>query len=163
MTVNMSPASAHTVDTARPDVIGFYHEATGSIAYLIADPATGRAAIIDPVLDFNLRAGRVSTSFADGMLEAVASRKLTVEWILDTHPHADHFSAAAYMKGKFGAPMAIGEKVADVQTLWQAIYNLPPITTGYWDRLFADGETFSIGSLPVRVMLCPGHTLASIT
>jgi glyoxylase-like metal-dependent hydrolase (beta-lactamase superfamily II) len=161
MTVNMSPAGAMT--SPRPDVTGFYHEKTGSIAYLVADPATARAAIIDPVLDFDPRSGRVSSGFADGMLEAVANRKLTVDWILDTHPHADHLSAAAYLKGKLGAPTAIGEKVAEVQKLWQKIYNLPPYTTQYWDRLFKDGDTFQVGSLDARVMLCPGHTLASIT
>ncbi len=149
--------------TQRPDVTGFYHEPTGSIGYLVADPATGRAAIIDPVLDFSQRAGRVSTSFADGILEAVASRNLKVDWILDTHPHADHFSAAAYLKQKLGAPTAIGEKVAEVQTLWQAIYNLPPYRLDAWDRVFADGDKFTIGSLDARVMFSPGHTLASIT
>lgn len=150
-------------DATRPDVTGFYHEATGSIAYLIIDPATKRAAIIDPVLDYEPHSGRVSTTFADRMLEDVAHRGLTVDWILDTHPHADHFSAAAYLKKKLHAPMAIGEKVVDVQKLWQAIYNLPPYTTGNWDRLFKDGETFKIGSLEAKVMLSPGHTLASIT
>lgn len=164
MTMNVLSASrSATAQPGSPDVTGFYHEATGSIAYLVVDPATGRAAIVDPVLDFSPRAARVSTTFADGMLEAVASRKLTVDWILDTHPHADHFSAAAYIKGKLGAPMAIGEKVADIQKLWQTIYNLPPYTTQYWDRLFSDGDTFRIGSFDASVILCPGHTLASIT
>jgi glyoxylase-like metal-dependent hydrolase (beta-lactamase superfamily II) len=147
----------------KPDVMGFYHEPTCSIAYLVADPATKRAAIIDPVLDFDPHSGRVSTSFADHMMRMAAERELTVEWILDTHPHADHFSAAAYMKEKLGTPTAIGEKVIEVQKLWQAIYNLPPYTTDYWDRLFRDGETFKIGSLDATVMLNPGHTLASVT
>ncbi|WP_428523110.1 MBL fold metallo-hydrolase [Pseudorhodoplanes sp.] len=146
-----------------PEVIGFYHEKTGSIAYLVTDPATKRAAVIDPVLDFDPRAGKVTTQSADAILKAIEERGLTIDWILDTHPHADHFSAAAYLKDKLGAPMAIGEKVADIQKLWENIYNLPPYTTQYWDRLFADGESFSIGSLDARVMLCAGHTLASIT
>jgi glyoxylase-like metal-dependent hydrolase (beta-lactamase superfamily II) len=149
--------------TPRPDVTGYYHEPTGSIAYLVVDSATGHAAVIDPVLDFDLRTGRTSTASADRMLDAIASRGLTIDWILDTHPHADHLSAAAYMKDKLGAPMAIGEKVADIQTLWQAIYNVPPYTTQNWDRLFKDGDTFKIGSLDARVMLCAGHTLASVT
>jgi glyoxylase-like metal-dependent hydrolase (beta-lactamase superfamily II) len=147
----------------RPEVTGFYHEPTGSIAYLVADSATGHAAIVDPVLDFDRRSGRVTTAFADQMLAAVADRKLTIDWILDTHPHADHLSAAAYMKNKLGAPTAIGEKVANIQKLWEKIYNLPPYTTQYWDRLFKDGDTFKIGSLDARVMLCAGHTLASVT
>src|SRR5690606_17301218 len=90
---------------------------------------------------------------------------LKVEWILDTHPHADHFMAAAYLKEKLGAPQAIGEKVRDVAVLWRKFYNLPSAfdPTAAFDRLFAEGDTFEIGSLPVRVMLSPGHTLASIT
>ncbi len=149
--------------SASPHVTGFYHERSGSIAYLVVDPATNHAAVIDPVLDFEPRAGRVSTVSADAMLKVIAERGLTIDWILDTHPHADHFSAAAYMKDKLGAPMAIGEKVADIQALWEKIYNLPPFGTGHWDRLFKDGDTFKIGSLDARVMLCAGHTLASIT
>ena len=147
----------------KPDVMGFYHEPTCSIAYLVADPATKRAAIIDPVLDFEPHSGRVSTSFSDHMMRMAAERDLTVEWILNTHPHADHFSAAAYLKEKLGVPTEIGEKVVEVQKLWRAIYNLPPYTTDYWDHLFRDGESFKIGSLDAKVMLNPGHTLASVT
>ncbi|MFN3350565.1 MBL fold metallo-hydrolase [Pseudorhodoplanes sp.] len=164
MLMNMSPSTSPArASHPSPEVTGFYHEQTGSIAYLVVDPATAHAAVIDPVLDFDPRSARVATGFADAMLEAVAARKLTVDWILDTHPHADHFSAAAYMKDKLGAPMAIGEKVADIQTLWEKFYNLPPYHTRYWDRLFKDGDTFKIGSIDTRVMLCAGHTLASIT
>jgi glyoxylase-like metal-dependent hydrolase (beta-lactamase superfamily II) len=164
MTMNTSsqPRPAPT-KAALPEVTGFYHEKTGSIAYLAVDPTTGHGAVIDPVLDFDLRAGRVSTTSADQMLDVIASRKLTIDWILDTHPHADHLSAAAYLKDKLGAPMAIGEKVADIQKLWQAIYNVPPCSTQYWDRLFKDGDTFKVGSLDAKVMLCAGHTLASVT
>ena len=150
-------------DLPRPDVTGFYHGPTHSIAYLVADAATRRAAIIDPVLDFDANSGRVSTAFADYMMNTAIARGLTIDWILDTHPHADHFSAAAYMKQKLAAPTAIGEKVIEVQKLWQVIYNLPQYRTDYWDRLFADGERFKLGSLDVSVMLHPGHTLASIT
>jgi glyoxylase-like metal-dependent hydrolase (beta-lactamase superfamily II) len=163
MLMNVSIPSPAAASQVSPEVTGFYHERTGSIAYLVVDPSTARAAVIDPVLDFDQRSGRVTTTFADGMLKAIAERKLTIDWILDTHPHADHFSAAAYMKEKLGAPMAIGEKVIEVQKLWQKIYNLPPYTTEYWDRLWKDGDSFKIGSLDARVMLCAGHTLASVT
>jgi len=151
--------------SAGPDVSGFYHEPSGSIAYLVADPATGRAVIIDPVLDYDQKAGRITTTSADALLRAIEERNLTVDWILDTHPHADHFSAAAYLKDKLRVPMAIGEKVVDIQKLWQAIYNEPDFPTDgkSWDRLFADGETFSVGDLPGYVIHSPGHTLASIT
>ena len=88
-----------------------------------------------------------------------------VEWILDTHPHADHFSAAQYLKEKTGAPTAIGEKVIEVQKLWKGIYNWPdfPADGSRWDKLFAEGETFQVGNIPARVLFSPGHTLASIT
>ncbi|MBC7311371.1 MAG: MBL fold metallo-hydrolase, partial [Rhizobium sp.] len=92
-------------------------------------------------------------------------KRLTVEWILDTHPHADHFSAAHYLKGKTGAPTAIGTHVVDVQELWKGIYNWPdfPADGSHWDRLFAAGDSFSIGELQGRVLFSPGHTLASVT
>jgi glyoxylase-like metal-dependent hydrolase (beta-lactamase superfamily II) len=150
--------------TARPIVTGFYHEPTSSVAYLVED-ATRHAAIIDPVLDYDEKAGRVSTRSADAMLGAVRERGLTVDWILDTHPHADHFSAAAYLKEQLGAPMAIGAKIVEVQKLWASIYNLTdfPADGSQWDRLFAEGDTLRVGELEGRVMFSPGHTLASIT
>jgi glyoxylase-like metal-dependent hydrolase (beta-lactamase superfamily II) len=150
---------------AHPLVSGFYHEPSGSIAYVLQDPAGAHAAIIDPVLDYDEKSGRVSTEFADAMLAAVRARGLTVDWILDTHAHADHFSSAAYLKDHLGAPIAIGARIVDVQRLWRDIYNEPdfPADGSQWDRLFADGETFRVGSLDVRVILTPGHTPASIT
>ena len=148
-----------------PEVIGFYHEATGSIAYLAIDPATKRAAIIDPVLDYDEKSGRVWHEAADAMLAAIEERGLKIDWILDTHPHADHFSAATYLKDKLGAPMAIGEKITIAQDIWTKIYNLPgtAFDRSAWDRLFKDGDTFKVGSLDARVMFSPGHTACSIT
>jgi glyoxylase-like metal-dependent hydrolase (beta-lactamase superfamily II) len=148
-----------------PLVTGFFHEPTFSIVYLVEDLATKSAAIVDPVLDYDEKAGRVSHQSADALLDEIARRKLKVEWILDTHPHADHFSAAVYLKDKLGAPTAIGERIVDVQKLWKDIYNLPdfPADGSQWDKLFADGETFKIGSLAGCVLLSPGHTLCSIT
>ena len=126
---------------------GYYHEPTGSIAYLVADPATNRAVIIDPVLDYDEKAARISTESADAMLTDIAKRKLTIEWVLDTHPHADHLSALAYLKDKLGAPTAIGEKIVEVQKLWRDIYNIAdfPADGTPWDRLFAAGDAFQIG------------------
>jgi glyoxylase-like metal-dependent hydrolase (beta-lactamase superfamily II) len=149
----------------KPDVRGFYDGPSGSIGYIVADPSSGHAAIVDPVLDYDEKAARTSTKTADAMLADIATRKLKIDWILDTHPHADHLSAAAYLKDRLGAPIAIGEKIVEVQRLWRDIYNLPdfPCDGSQWDRLFADGAAFSIGALPVRVMHSPGHTLASIT
>jgi glyoxylase-like metal-dependent hydrolase (beta-lactamase superfamily II) len=151
--------------SGNPVVTGFFHEPTFSIVYLIEDPATKAAAIVDPVLDYDEKSGRVSHESADALMDEIARRKLSVEWILDTHPHADHFSAAIYLKDKLGAPTAMGERITEVQKLWKQIYNLPdfPADGSQWDKLFADGETFKIGSLDARVMLSPGHTLCSIT
>jgi glyoxylase-like metal-dependent hydrolase (beta-lactamase superfamily II) len=153
------------VSTARPIVTGFYDKPTGSIQYVVADPVTRHCAIIDPVLDFDEKSGATGTANADALLDFVKEQEFTLEWILDTHPHADHFSAAHYLKQKTGVPTAIGARVTDVQNLWKVIYNWPdfPADGSQWDRLFADGESFSIGRLPVRVMHSPGHTLASIT
>ena len=149
----------------RPTVKGFYDRRTGSIQYVAACPVTRRCAIIDPVLDFDEKSGATATRNADAILAYVQDNDMTVEWILDTHPHADHFSAAQYLKGKVGAPTAIGERVVKVQELWKRIYNFPdlPVDGSQWDRTFADGDTFTVGDLTGRVMFSPGHTLASIT
>jgi glyoxylase-like metal-dependent hydrolase (beta-lactamase superfamily II) len=151
--------------TVSPLVIGLFEKRTFSIQYIVADPVTRRCAIIDPVLDYDEKSGATATHSADALMDIVAERGLTVEWILDTHPHADHFSAAPYLKTRTGAPKAIGAKVVEVQKLWREIYNLPDFPTdgSQWDRLFADGDTFAIGDMPVRVMHSPGHTLASVT
>jgi glyoxylase-like metal-dependent hydrolase (beta-lactamase superfamily II) len=149
-----------------PLVRGFFEERSGSIQYVAACPLTGRCAIVDPVLDFDEKSGALATRSADGILDYIASQGLTVEWILDTHPHADHFSAAHYLKGRTGAPTAIGARIVDVQALWKTIYNFDnsfPTDGSQWDRLFADGETFRIGNIDAAVMFSPGHTLASIT
>jgi glyoxylase-like metal-dependent hydrolase (beta-lactamase superfamily II) len=148
-----------------PDVWGFYEEDTGSIQYVCADPATRKAALIDVVLDFDPAEARTATKSADEILAHVQREGLTVEWILDTHPHADHMMAAAYLKEKLGVPMAIGRKVSDIAELWRDLYNLPDAFDPErdFDVLWDDGATFQIGELDVRVMLSPGHTLGSVT
>ncbi len=150
---------------AKPDVAGFFDKRTFSIQYVVSDPATKKCAIVDPVLDFDEKSGATGTMNADRILDYVSEKGLTVEWILDTHPHADHFSAARYLKSRTGAPTAIGTHVVEVQQLWKNIYNWPdfPADGSQWDKLFAEGETFTVGSIPARVLLSPGHTLASIT
>ncbi|MFI0474439.1 MBL fold metallo-hydrolase [Halomonas sp. HMF6819] len=160
-TFQHSPA----VQPGQPEVAGFYDPRTGSVQYIVSNPATKACAIIDPVLDFDEKSGATATYHADELLDYVAKHELRVEWILDTHPHADHFSAAQYLKKKTGAPTAIGEHVTKVQALWKEIYHWPEMPTDgrQWDRLFAEGDTFQIGELKARVMHSPGHTLASIT
>ncbi len=150
----------------RPDVTGFYEPRTGSIQYLVADPATRRCAIVDPIFDYDEKSGATATRSADALLRYIEINRLQLDWILDTHPHADHLSAADYLKRQTGAPTAIGARVVEMQARWRDIYNLPSDfkTDGsQWDRLFADGEHFRLGEVDVRIMLSPGHTSASIT
>ena len=149
-----------------PIVKSFWDEATGSWQYVFHDPETMKGAIVDPVLDFDPLAGATSTKNAEKLLNYVREAGIDLDWILDTHPHADHFSAAPWLKARTGAHTAIGEKVTGVQKLWQGIYNLPedfPTDGSQWDRLLADGDSFMVGNVPVTVMFSPGHTLASIT
>jgi glyoxylase-like metal-dependent hydrolase (beta-lactamase superfamily II) len=148
-----------------PLVKGFYDRRTFSIQYVVACPKTKRCAIIDPVLDFDERSGAIATRNAAVILQHIQQEGFQVEYILDTHPHADHFSAARYFKDQTGAPTAIGDRVVDVQDLWKKIYNWPefPSNGSQWDRLFGDREQFKVGDLPARVMFSPGHTPASIT
>ena len=149
-----------------PIVRAFFDRPTGSLQYVFHCPKTKRAAIVDPVWNFYSEAGAVTTESADEILAYVENEALKVVWVLDTHPHADHFSAAPYLSDKLGAPTAIGEKVTGVQTLWKDLYHLGadfPADGSQWDRLFAEGEEFMVGDIPVRVMFSPGHTMASIT
>jgi glyoxylase-like metal-dependent hydrolase (beta-lactamase superfamily II) len=159
MSVTMPPLRGH------PMVRGFFEKRTNSVQYVVADPQTRHCAIIDPVLDFDPKSGATATHSADELLAYIDREGFTLEWILDTHPHADHFSAAGYIKDRRGVPTAIGEKVVEVQKLWKGLYNLPDTfrTDGsQWDRLLADDERFTIGKADVEVMFTPGHTLASI-
>lgn len=150
----------------RPQVDAFFERRTCSVQYVVTDPATRACALVDPVLDYDEKSGCTGTSSADALLAVVREQGLTVEWILDTHPHADHFSAAGYLKDRTGAKTGIGEHVIDVQRLWKGIYNLSdsyPTDGSQWDRLFADGDVFRLGNMDVSVLFSPGHTLASVT
>ncbi len=146
-------------------VQGFHDARTSSVQYVVACSSTGRCAIVDPVLDYDERSGSLATTSADALLAHVRAHGQTVEWILDTHPHADHLSAAAYLKRRTGAPVGTGARIPDVQALWADIYAWTgfPCDGSQWDRLFADEDTFAIGDMPVRVMHSPGHTLASVS
>nr|WP_306264677.1 MBL fold metallo-hydrolase [Pararhizobium sp. IMCC3301] len=146
-------------------ITGFYDEDSGSIQYLAADPDTRKAALIDIVLTFNPASASVTTDSAEAILRHVEREGLDVEWILDTHPHADHLMASSFLKHRLGKPNAIGEKVLEIADLWRGLYHIPDAfdPARDFDRLFADGDSFKIGSLPVRVMLSPGHTLGSIS
>ena len=148
-----------------PQVLGFYDKPTGSAQYLVWDVATKKAALIDVVQDFDPRSASIRHDAAQWALDQIERRGLDLQWILDTHPHADHLMASAWLKDRTGVPNAIGEKVVQIARLWEDIYNLPGAfdPAADFDRLFADGDSFMLGEIPVRVMLSPGHTLGSIT
>ena len=148
-----------------PDVWGIYEPDTGSIQYICADPKTRQAALIDVVWNFDPKNYRFSTESMDQVLDIVRDNDLKVQWVLDTHPHADHVMASAHLKERTGAPNAIGALVPEIAKIWADIYNLPDAFDANrdFDHLFEEGETFKIGELDARVMLSPGHTLGSIT
>jgi glyoxylase-like metal-dependent hydrolase (beta-lactamase superfamily II) len=148
-----------------PKIQAFFDEATFTVSYLVSDPDTRDAAIIDPVLDFDPKSGRTSTLSADAMLRSVREQDLTVQMILETHAHADHLSAAAYLKEKTGASVAIGENIAKVQRVFRPIFHATDVTGDGrpFDRLLRDGERFNIGNLDVEVLYTPGHTPACVS
>ncbi len=150
---------------AGPSVQSFFHEPTNTAAHLVWDPATGQAAVVDSVLDFDAAAARTRTDFADAILDAASERGLTIAWILETHAHADHLSAAPYLKQRTGAPIAMGARIVEVQKAFRPIFHATDLTPdgGEFDRLFEDEETFALGTLTVRVWHTPGHTPACVT
>lgn len=147
-----------------PQVTGFFDPATSSISYLVADGAGGPAAIIDPVLDFDPKAARTSTATADRMIAAAQGRR--VDWVLETHTHADHLSAAMYLKAKLGCRIGIGAHVTNVQQAWKRLLNLGAEfrTDGsQFDHLFVEGEELQLGALRITIWHTPGHTPACVT
>jgi glyoxylase-like metal-dependent hydrolase (beta-lactamase superfamily II) len=161
------PVVRHSASSGQdsPDVWGIYEPDTGSIQYICADPSTKKAALIDVVLNFDPASFAVDTRSMDQVLNLVEQEGLTVQWVLDTHPHADHLMASSQLKERTGAPNAIGEKVKEIAEIWRGIYHTPDAFDPErdFDRLFADGDTFRLGDMDMRVMLSPGHTLGSIT
>jgi glyoxylase-like metal-dependent hydrolase (beta-lactamase superfamily II) len=146
-------------------VKAFFDEATHTVSYAVFDPETKRAAIIDSVLDYDQASGRVTTRSADALLADIAAQNLTVDWILDTHVHADHLSAAAYLKRKLGAPICIGANVGKVQGTFRTVFNIDDVSGkgAEFDRLLADGEKLPLGNLEIEVLHTPGHTPACVT
>lgn len=150
----------------RPEVTGFYDESTGTVSYLVVDPATRRAAIVDAVWDYNPRSGRLGTDSMQRVVDFAAHAGVTVEWLLDTHVHADHLSAIDLLKQRYAVPTGIGRLVSQVQKTWIEILNLAGEVApdgSQFDHLFDDGERFKIGEMEVRVMHTPGHTPACST
>jgi glyoxylase-like metal-dependent hydrolase (beta-lactamase superfamily II) len=147
-----------------PTIQAFFDEPTNTVSYLVADPETKRAAIVDPVLDYDHASGKASTQSADSILDAAKKDGLMIDWVLETHAHADHLSGAPYIKLKTGAKVGIGEHIRDVQKIFRPVFNATDMSGdgSEFDHLFADGERFQLGSLEVEVMHVPGHTPADI-
>lgn len=148
-----------------PDVQAFFDEATFTVSYVVSDPEAGRAAIIDPVRDFDPASGRTATDSADRILEYISEAGLHVDWILETHVHADHLSGAPYLQEKIGGKTSIGDNVTAVQNTFKGIFNIGDLVTdgSQYDRLFKDGDTFKVGNIDARVVATPGHTPACVT
>ncbi|HCF24059.1 MULTISPECIES: MBL fold metallo-hydrolase [unclassified Novosphingobium] len=148
-----------------PHVKGFFDPATFTISYIVHDPATKQAAIIDPVLDFTPRNGRTATRSADLLLDYVASEGLKLAWLLETHAHADHLSAAHYLKERTGAPIVIGGQITQVQEVFAALFEADDVTPdgSQFDRLVSEGEELPLGELAIRVLHTPGHTPACVS
>ncbi len=149
----------------KPDVTAFFDPATYTVTYVVADPDTRRAAIVDPVLDYQPSSGRTSTASADKVIAFVREQGLETGWILETHVHADHLSGAPHIKAELGGETGIGEHVTAVQDVFKDVFNLGDLATdgSQFDRLFKDDDTFTVGNLECRVMHTPGHTPACIT
>jgi glyoxylase-like metal-dependent hydrolase (beta-lactamase superfamily II) len=150
----------------RPDVAPFLHQPSGSWTYVVADPATRRAAVVDPVLDFDPKSGRCSCQSAEAIAARVRESGLTVDWILETHAHADRLSAAPWLQAALGGKIAIGAGIRAVQQTFRDALNLGPefpVDGRQFDRLFADDEEFAIGSLAARAIPTPGHTSDSLS
>jgi glyoxylase-like metal-dependent hydrolase (beta-lactamase superfamily II) len=148
-----------------PRIQAFYDTATWTVTYVVSDPDTGRAAVIDPVLDYDFKAGRTGTKAVDRILAYLEGQLLQVEWILETHAHADHLSGARHLHRHVGGKVAIGANIREVQAIFKKIYNLERsfLPDGsQFDHLFRDGETFRIGSLEAKAVLVPGHTPADM-
>jgi glyoxylase-like metal-dependent hydrolase (beta-lactamase superfamily II) len=143
----------------------FFDEPTNTVSYLLWDPATMHGAVIDPVLDWDNRSGTADVAFADRILAAAAEAGVTIDQVLETHAHADHPTAAPYIKAKTGAPIGIGEHIREVQAIFRPMFRADDVKPagGDFDHLFKDGERFAIGSLEVEVIHTPGHTPACVS
>lgn len=146
-----------------PTVDAFFDPATNTVTYLVSDPATGAAAIIDPVLDYEAGSGLTSTASAGAVLEAARARGLDLLWLLETHAHADHLSAGDWLRRATGAPIGVGARIVEVQKTFADRFGLPVPDPEVFDRLFADGDRFALGQLEVEVLHTPGHTPACVS
>ncbi|NIC43665.1 MBL fold metallo-hydrolase [Aquabacterium sp. A08] len=147
----------------QPHVQAFFDPATWTVSYVVYDAPGGHCALVDSVLDYDPKSGRTRTASADRLIEFVRAQSLTVDWILETHAHADHLSAAPYLRQTLGGKIGIGGQITRVQQVFKGIFHLEPgfaVDGSQFDHLFQDGETFAIGALQAQVLAVPGHTPA---
>ncbi|WP_395647132.1 MBL fold metallo-hydrolase [Terricaulis sp.] len=150
---------------SRVEIRAFFHEPTNTVSYLVWDRETRRAAIIDSVLDFDAKSGRTATLAAQALLDTAKAEALIIDWILETHAHADHLTAAPFLKRATGAKIVIGEHIKDVQAVFKTVFNLEDVTPdgAAFDRLVKDGERLPLGEAEIQVMHTPGHTPACVS
>ena len=163
----LAAASAQLASTARGAAVvkGFFDPATSTISYVVHDPLTMRGAVIDSVLDYDAASGRTSTRSAEAIANHVRAEGISIDWLLETHAHADHLSAAPWLQKRLGGAIAIGEHIRDVQAVFGDIFNAGADFRrdgSDFDRLWSDGDRFAIGDLPVTVLHAPGHTPACV-
>lgn len=151
--------------TAVPTVAAFFDPATHTVSYVVSDPATRRAAVIDPVLDYTPNNARTATASADALLAHIAEQELDLVWILETHAHADHLSAAQHLREKTGAPVVIGAAITQVQQVFRTLFALDDVTADgrQFDRLVSEGDRLALGALEIEVLHTPGHTPACVS
>jgi glyoxylase-like metal-dependent hydrolase (beta-lactamase superfamily II) len=149
----------------QPIIRAFFDEPTNTVSYIVADPTTKQAAVIDPVLDYDQNASEVDTRSVDAMLRVAGEQGYAIAWTLETHAHADHLSGSPYIKAKTGAKIGIGEHIKDVQRIFRPVFDAADLKAdgSDFDHLFKDGERFKIGELDAKVIYTPGHTPADIT
>ena len=150
----------------KPEVTAFFDEPTNTVSYVVSDPSTDTCAVVDSVLDYDPHSGRTSTASADDIISFIKAKGLTVEWILETHVHADHLSAAPYLHDKLGGKLAIGSAIKTVQETFGKLFNAGTEFRrdgSQFDVLFNDGDPFQLGTIPARAMHTPGHTPACMT
>jgi glyoxylase-like metal-dependent hydrolase (beta-lactamase superfamily II) len=156
-----------TVDMSqKPDVEAFFDPATNTVSYVVSDPATSACAVIDAVMDFDHASGRIAFQSADKIADYIRSKELKLEWLIETHSHADHLSAAPYIQQKLGGKIGIGERIREVQDVFGKVFNEGTAFRrdgSQFDRLFKDGERYKVGSIDAFAMATPGHTPACMT
>jgi glyoxylase-like metal-dependent hydrolase (beta-lactamase superfamily II) len=149
----------------KPVIHAFFDEPTNTVSYLVGDPESRRAAVIDPVLDYDHKSGKGSAKSVQAILDRAAAEDFTIDWVLETHVHADHLSGATYVRMKTGAKVGIGERIREVQQIFRPVFNAMDVSGSgaEFDHLFRDGEKFSVGTLRGEIIATPGHTPACIS